>query len=237
MINKTKKIVTNHNGEVSFDRAKETWNIMKITSELVEGYERLDKITPAVSIFGSARLKEGDKYYQDSVKLGRTLSDTGFSVITGGGPGIMEAANKGAHEGNSPSIGLNITLPFEQTPNSYQDINLLYRYFFTRKAMFIKHSIAYIVMPGGFGTLDELFDITTLVQTKKKADMPIILYSTAFWGGLMDWVKTTMIDFGVISHDDLELLHLVDSVDEAIEIIANHYKNTYNSAEHSKIVF
>ncbi|MFT4694079.1 MAG: hypothetical protein ACI8TE_000978 [Francisella sp.] len=237
MINKTKKIVTNHNGEVSFDRAKETWNIMKITSELVEGYERLDKITPAVSIFGSARLKEGDKYYQDSVKLGRTLSDTGFSVITGGGPGIMEAANKGAHEGNSPSIGLNITLPFEQTPNSYQDINLLYRYFFTRKAMFIKHSIAYIVMPGGFGTLDELFDITTLVQTKKKADMPIILYSTAFWGGLMDWVKTTMIDFGVISHDDLELLHLVDSVDEAIEIIANHYKNTYNSAEHAKIVF
>ena len=237
MINKTKKIVTNHNGEVSFDRAKETWNIMKITSELVEGYERLDKITPAVSIFGSARLKEGDKYYQDSVKLGRTLSDTGFSVITGGGPGIMEAANKGAHEGNSPSIGLNITLPFEQTPNSYQDINLLYRYFFTRKAMFIKHSIAYIVMPGGFGTLDELFDITTLVQTKKKAYMPIILYSTAFWGGLMDWVKTTMIDFGVISHDDLELLHLVDSVDEAIEIIANHYKNTYNSAEHSKIVF
>jgi uncharacterized protein (TIGR00730 family) len=237
MINKTKKIVTNHNGEVSFDRAKETWNIMKITSELVEGYERLDKITPAVSIFGSARLKEGDKYYQDSVKLGRTLSDTGFSVITGGGPGIMEAANKGAHEGKSPSIGLNITLPFEQTPNSYQDINLLYRYFFTRKAMFIKHSIAYIVMPGGFGTLDELFDITTLVQTKKKADMPIILYSTAFWGGLMDWVKTTMIDFGVISHDDLELLHLVDSVDEAIEIIANHYKNTYNSAEHSKIVF
>ena len=237
MINKTKKIVTNHNGEVSFDRAKETWNIMKITSELVEGYERLDKITPAVSIFGSARLKEGDKYYQDSVKLGRTLSGTGFSVITGGGPGIMEAANKGAHEGNSPSIGLNITLPFEQTPNSYQDINLLYRYFFTRKAMFIKHSIAYIVMPGGFGTLDELFDITTLVQTKKKAYMPIILYSTAFWGGLMDWVKTTMIDFGVISHDDLELLHLVDSVDEAIEIIANHYKNTYNSAEHSKIVF
>jgi len=237
MTNKTKKIVTNAHGEVSFDRAKASWNIMKITSELVEGYERLDKITPAVSIFGSARIKEDNHYYKDSVKLGRILSDTGFSVITGGGPGIMEAGNKGAHEGNSPSIGLNITLPFEQKPNNYQDIELSYRYFFTRKAMFIKHSIAYVVMPGGFGTLDELFDITTLVQTKKKADMPIILYGKDFWAGLMDWIETTMVEFGVIDKNDLKLLHLVDSIDETMEIIEEHYKNTYSSAEHAKIVF
>ncbi len=165
---KNKKIVTNHNGEVSFDRAKETWNIMKITSELVEGYERLDKITPAISIFGSARIKSDNKYYKETEALAEKLSNHGFAVITGGGPGIMEAGNKGAYQGCSASIGLNITLPHEQRPNQYQDIDLLYRYFFTRKAMFIKHSMAYIVMPGGFGTLDELFDTTTLIQTKKK---------------------------------------------------------------------
>ncbi|MGQ4002277.1 TIGR00730 family Rossman fold protein [Francisellaceae bacterium CB299] len=234
---KNKKIVTNHNGEVSFDRAKETWNIMKITSELVEGYERLDKITPAISIFGSARIKSDNKYYKETEALAEKLSNHGFAIITGGGPGIMEAGNKGAYQGCSASIGLNITLPHEQQPNQYQDIDLLYRYFFTRKAMFIKHSMAYIVMPGGFGTLDELFDTTTLIQTKKKAQMPIILYGKDFWSGLMDWVKTTMLEFDVISHDDLKLLHLVDSADEAIEIIADHYKNTYDSAEHARIVF
>ena len=237
MANKATKIVTSYNGEVSFDRAKETWNIMKITSELVEGYERLDKLTPAISIFGSARLKSNSKYYIETVALAEKLSNHGFTIITGGGPGIMEAGNKGAYQGNSASIGLNITLPREQQPNKFQDINLLYRYFFTRKAMFIKHSIAYIVMPGGFGTLDELFDTATLIQTKKKAHMPIILYGIDFWSGLMDWVKTTMINFGVITRDDLELLHLVDTTDEAINIIANHYKNTYNSAEHVNIVF
>lgn len=237
MSNKVKKIVTNAHGEVSFDRAKASWNIMKITSELVEGYERLDKITPAVSIFGSARLKEDDRYYQDSIKIGKTLSDTGFSVITGGGPGIMQAGNEGAHAGNSPSIGLNITLPFEQEPNPYQDVALTYRYFFTRKAMFIKHSIAYVVMPGGFGTLDELFDITTLVQTKKKAHMPIILFGKDFWSGLMYWIETVMVDRGVINKEEVNLLRLVDSVDEVMDIIEEHYKNTYSSAEHAKIVF
>ena len=237
MTNKTKKIVTNHDGEVSFDRAKETWNIMKITSELVEGCERLDNLTPAISIFGSARLKPDNKYYIETEALAERLSNHGFTIITGGGPGIMEAGNKGGYQGNSPSIGLNITLPREQQPNQFQDINLLYRYFFTRKAMFIKHSMAYIVMPGGFGTLDELFDTATLVETKKKAPMPIILYGKDFWSGLMEWVKTTMIDFGVIGQDDLELLHLVDTADETIEIIANHYNNTYNAAEHAHIVF
>ncbi len=237
MTNRTKKIVTNNNGEVSFDRAKETWNIMKITSELVEGCERLDKLTPAISIFGSTRLKPNHKYYKETEALAERLSNHGFTIITGGGPGIMEAGNKGAYQGNSPSIGLNITLPREQHPNKYQDINLLYRYFFTRKAMFIKHSMAYVVMPGGFGTLDELFDTATLVETKKKAPMPIILYGKDFWGGLVDWVKTTMIDYGVINQDDMELLHLVDTTDEAIDIIDKHYNNIYNSADHAKIVF
>ena len=237
MTNKTKKIVTNHDGEVSFDRAKETWNIMKITSELVEGCERLDNLTPAISIFGSARLKLDNKYYKKTETLAKKLSNHGFTIITGGGPGIMEAGNKGASQGNSASVGLNITLPREQQPNSYQDISLIYRYFFTRKAMFIKHSMAYIVMPGGFGTLDELFDTATLIQTKKKAQMPIILYGKDFWCGLMGWIKTAMIDLGVISQDDLKLLHLVDTDEEVINIISNHYNNTYNSAEHAKIVF
>lgn len=235
--NKNKKVITDPRGEVSFDRAKAAWDIMKITSELVEGYERLDNITPAVSIFGSARLREGDKHYEVTKKLANRLSQEGFSVITGGGPGIMEAANQGAYEGNSISVGLNITLPHEQRANNYQDASLFYRYFFTRKAMFVKHSMAYVVMPGGFGTLDELFDITTLVQTKKKAYMPIILFGKDFWEGLLDWINTVMIDKGVINNEDRMLLHLVDDIDEACEIIELHYKNTYHSQDHCKIVF
>ncbi|QIV94695.1 TIGR00730 family Rossman fold protein [Allofrancisella frigidaquae] len=234
---KNKKIIANAHGEVSFDRAKASWNIMKITSELVEGYERLDNITPAISIFGSARLKEDDHHYIQAEKLAKILSDSGFSIITGGGSGIMEAGNKGAQQGCSSSIGLNITLPFEQVPNSHQDISLFYRYFFTRKAMFIKHSMAYIVMPGGFGTLDELFDTTTLVQTKKKAYMPIILVGKEFWSGLLDWVKTTMVNKGVITEQEVGLLTLVDSAEEVVEIIQEHYNNTYSSKEHAKIVF
>ncbi|APC91326.1 MULTISPECIES: TIGR00730 family Rossman fold protein [Francisella] len=234
---KNKKIVPIHNGEVTFDRAKETWNIMKITSELVEGYERLDKLTPAISIFGSARLKENNKYYLEAVKIAEKLSNHGFTIITGGGPGIMEAGNKGASLGSSYSVGLNITLPHEQTPNKYQDISLLYRYFFTRKAMFIKHSMAYIVMPGGFGTMDELFDTATLVQTKKKAYMPIILFGKDFWEGLVDWIKTTMLENDVIDKNDLKILHLVDTIDEVVEIIRDYYQNSYHAKEHAKIVF
>lgn len=237
MTNKTKKIVPSHNGEVTFDRAKETWNIMKITSELVEGYERLDNLTPAISIFGSARLSKENKYYRKTVELAETLSNHGFSIITGGGPGIMEAGNKGSHEGSSKSVGLNITLPHEQKPNDYQDISLIFRYFFTRKAMFIKHSMAYVVMPGGFGTMDELFDISTLVQTGKKSHMPVILFGKDFWGGLIEWIKTTMIDNKVIDESDFKILHLVDNIDETIEIIRDHYNNTYHSQEDSKIIF
>lgn len=234
---KNKKIVPSHRGEITFDRAKETWNIMKITSELVEGYERLDNLTPAISIFGSARIKEDNKYYKEATDIAEKLSNHGFTIITGGGPGIMEAGNKGAFKGCSHSVGLNITLPHEQTPNEHQDITLLYRYFFTRKAMFIKHSMAYIVMPGGFGTMDELFDTATLVQTKKKAYMPIILFGKDFWGGLMDWIKTTMVENDVIGRNDLKILHLVDTADEVIEVIRDHYNNTYSSKEHSKLIF
>lgn len=237
MKSKKKKIVPSHDAEVTFDRAKETWNILKISSELVEGYERLDNLTPAISIFGSARIKETNKYYKQTVDLAEMLSNHGFSIITGGGPGIMEAGNKGACSGSSKSVGLNITLPHEQLPNKYQDISLIYRYFFTRKAMFIKHSMAYVVMPGGFGTMDELFDISTLVQTGKKSHMPVILFGKDFWGGLMDWIKTTMIESEVIDENDLKILHLVDSIDETIEIIRDHYNNTYHSRENSKIIF
>ena len=237
MKDKNERVVLNSDGEVNFDRTRASWNILKITSELVDGYERLDNIAPAVSIFGSARLKENDKYYKSAHAIAKALSNKGFAVITGGGGGIMEAANKGAIEGLSPSIGLNISLPFEQTPNSHQDISLFYRYFFTRKAMFIKHSMAYIAMPGGFGTFDELFDIATLIQTKKKAPMPIILFGKSFWGGLMEWINSTLVESGVVNKSDAELLVLVDSIEEAVDIIEQHYKKVYNPEQDKNIIF
>lgn len=187
MLWKERKIVSAPSSDMGFDKAKASWDIMKISSELVEGYERLGKITPAISIFGSARISKDDRYYKDTVELAKSLSDHGFAVITGGGPGIMEAGNKGAQQGSCSSIGLNITLPHEQRPNQYQDIFLIYRYFFTRKAMFIKHSMSYIIMPGGFGTLDELFDITTLIQTGKKSKCQLYYmvktFGVAWWNG------------------------------------------------------
>ncbi|GAB4222568.1 MAG: TIGR00730 family Rossman fold protein [Francisella sp.] len=234
---KDKKIVDEIPQKLGFDKAKASWDIMKISSELVEGYERLGHIAPAISIFGSARVSKDDRYYKDTVKLAKSLSNHGFSVITGGGPGIMEAGNKGAKQGSRPTVGLNIILPYEQKPNKYQDISLLYRYFFTRKAMFIKHSMSYIVMPGGFGTLDELFDITTLIQTGKKVKMPIILYGKEFWSGLIEWIKSTLVTKGMISKEEANILTLVDSIDETIEIIAEHYMHTYSSKAHEKIVF
>lgn len=218
-------------------KTNDSWAIFKIMAEFVEGYETLSKIGPCVSIFGSARTKPDNPYYILAEEIAFKLTQSGFGVITGGGPGIMEAGNKGAQQGSCPSIGLNITLPHEQKPNSYQDVFLIYRYFFTRKAMFIKHSMSYIVMPGGFGTLDELFDITTLIQTGKKVKMPIILYGKDFWGGLMEWIKTTLVQKGVVNKEDVNLLTLVDSIDEVLEIVAEHYMNTYSSKAHSKIVF
>jgi len=232
-----KQILQSIDGEVSFNRAKATWDIMKITSELVEGYERLDNTMPAVSIFGSARLKEDNPYFQEAKNLAKRLSDKGFCVISGGGPGIMLAANKGACKGLSPSIGLNITLPQKQKPNRYQDISLQFRYFFTRKAMFIKHSLAYVAMPGGFGTLDELFDIVTLLQTGKKPNMPIILFGVTFWQGLIEWLKEISKTQRVISLDELKILHLTDDIEEAVNIIDSHYRRNYSVKENKHIIF
>ena len=171
---------------------RESWKIFQIMAEFVEGFERLAKIRPSVSIFGSARTPVDHPYYKLTEEIARELSDAGFSVVTGGGPGIMEAGNKGGYEGKSPSIGLNIELPFEQSGNPYQDISLSFRHFFSRKVMFVKYATAYVVMPGGFGTLDELAEILTLIQTKKTRKIPIILVHRPFWEGLLSWFQETL---------------------------------------------
>jgi len=203
---------------------RESWKIFRIMAEFVEGFERLVKISPSVSIFGSARTKDDNPYYQLTVDIARTLSDAGFSVVSGGGPGIMEAANKGAYEGKSPSVGLNIQLPHEQAGNGYQDISLTFRHFFSRKVMFVKYASAYVVLPGGFGTLDELAEILTLVQTGKTRKIPIILVHRPFWEGLLDWIKTTMVNEGTINAEDLDLMQIIDTPDEILEAIFKHYE-------------
>jgi len=220
--NRTRKTIhpkaSNHN---SFANPKATWNVFKIIAEIVEGYESLEHIGPAVSIFGSARLKKDTDDFKLAEEIATRLSQEGYNIITGGGPGIMEAGNIGASKGDSLSVGLNINLPFEQISNSHQDISLWYRYFFTRKAMFVKHSVAYVAMPGGFGTLDELFDIATLIQTGKKRPMPIILVNREFWGGLLDWIEGVMLKEGTVSLKDMNLLSILDTADEIVEAINN----------------
>jgi len=193
-------------------------------SEFVESAEELQTITPAVSIFGSARTPRDHPYYKLTEDVARLLSDAGFSVISGGGPGIMEAANKGAFYGKSPSVGLNIVLPHEQRPNEYQDLSLKFDHFFSRKVMFVKHALAYVVMPGGFGTLDEMFEALTLIQTGKSRKMPIILCGSAFWGGLLDWVRERLAGEGMINPDDLDLLQLIDDPKEIVETIFRFYE-------------
>lgn len=205
-------------------RAREAWHVMKILSEFVESAEELQTITPAVSIFGSARTPRDHPYYKLTEDIARLLSDAGFSVISGGGPGIMEAANKGAFYGKSPSVGLNIVLPHEQRPNEYQDLSLKFDHFFSRKVMFVKHALAYVVMPGGFGTLDEMFEALTLIQTGKSRKMPIILCGSAFWGGLLDWVRERLAGEGMINPDDLDLLQLIDEPKEIVETIFRFYE-------------
>jgi uncharacterized protein (TIGR00730 family) len=200
-------------------RHSETWRVFRIQSELVEGFETLHDIGPAVSVFGSSRMKPGSFYYEKAVELGRKLSDTGFSVITGGGPGIMEGANKGAKEGRSKSIGLNILIPEEQPKNPYQDISLSFRYFFIRKLMFVKYSLAFIIFPGGFGTLDELFEAMTLTQTKKIDEFPIILFDNTYWDGLIDWFKTTLLNYNTIEPEDLDIIKRVKDIDEILIIL------------------
>jgi hypothetical protein len=205
-------------------KARESWHLWGIISEFVESAERLSEIRPAVSIFGSARLKEDSAVYQQAMRIARKLSDAGFAVISGGGPGVMEAANRGAFDGRSPSVGLNIELPFEQHGNDYQDIALRFRHFFARKVAFVKYAAAYVVMPGGFGTLDELFEALTLIQTRKGRSMPIVLVGTDFWGGLLGWMRDTLAARGMIAAADIDLMKLVDDDDAVVEAIFDFYE-------------
>ena len=204
--------------------SKEAWRVFGIMSEFVSATERLNRIHPAVSIFGSARTKPDNPYYKLSEEIARLLSDAGFSVISGGGPGIMEAANKGAFYGKSPSVGLNIQLPHEQVGNAYQNISQTFQHFFSRKVMFVKFASAYVVMPGGFGTLDELMEALTLVQTGKTRRIPIILVGQAFWAGMLDWFRTTLIAEKVISPEDMDLIQLIDEPAAVVSAIFKHYE-------------
>ncbi len=208
-------------------RKSDPWRVFRIQSELVEGFETLNELGPAVTIFGSSRMKPGSYYYEKAVELGNKLSDNGFVVITGGGPGVMEGANKGAFNGKGKSVGLNIEIPAEQIANTYQNISISFRYFFVRKLMFVKYAIAFIIFPGGFGTMDELFEALTLSQTKKIGVFPIILFGKGYWKGLIDWFKSTLIPNNTISHEDLGLMSLVDDVDEACHIL-REYKRVFD---------
>lgn len=204
---------------------RESWKIFQIMAEFVEGFEKLARIKPSVSIFGSARTPEDHPYYALTEDIARRLSDAGFSVVSGGGPGVMEAANKGAFAGKSPSIGLNINLPHEQSANRYQNISLYFRHFFSRKVMFVKYAAAYVVLPGGFGTLDELAEILTLVQTAKTRRIPIILVHAPFWEGLVEWFKSRLLVEGMINEADLELFKILDKPEEVVEAIFSHYEH------------
>jgi len=205
-------------------QSKESWRVFGIMSEFVSATERLRDIHPAVSIFGSARTPHDHPYYQLTEEISRLLSDAGFTVISGGGPGIMEAANKGAFYGKSASVGLNIQLPHEQHNNPYQNISQSFQHFFTRKVMFVKFASAYVVMPGGFGTLDELMEALTLVQTGKTRRMPIILVGSHFWGGLMEWIKTSLLDEKMISPGDIDLIQVIDEPEQVVAAIFKHYE-------------
>ena len=203
---------------------RESWKIFQVMAEFVEGFERLTHIKPAVSVFGSSKYNVSPKYYKLAESIGKELSNTGFSVVTGGGPGIMEAVNKGAFQGNSFSIGLNIVLPHEETINNYQDISLKFRHFFTRKVMFVKYASAYIVLPGGFGTLDELAEILALIQTKKTRKIPIILVKKTFWQPIINWFKNTLLIEKMIDHEDLSLFKTAETPKEIIKQILEYYK-------------
>lgn len=207
-------------------KTNDSWAIFKIMAEFVEGFERLSKIGPCVSIFGSARTKESHEYYKLAENIAYTLTKNGYGIVTGGGPGIMEAGNRGANRGKGTSVGLNIALPFEQDDNPYidHDKSLDFDYFFVRKVMFVKYSQGFVVMPGGFGTLDELFEALTLIQTKKIGKFPIVLVGRKFWSGLVNWIKETLLQEGNISPEDLDLISIVDTEDEVLEVIDSFYK-------------
>ena len=204
---------------------RESWKIFQIMAEFVEGFEKLAAIWPSVSMFGSARTTSDHPDYALASEIAERLSNSGFSVISGGGPGIMEAVNRGAHAGKSLSVGLNIILPHEQASNQYQDLSLSFRHFFARKVMFVKYASAYVVLPGGFGTLDELAEILTLVQTGKTRRIPIILVNSAFWDGLIKWFRQTLVKKGTIEPEDLNLFQLVDKPEEVVEAIFTYYED------------
>ncbi|MDD5010168.1 MAG: TIGR00730 family Rossman fold protein [Syntrophorhabdaceae bacterium] len=198
---------------------KESWRLFHIMAEFVEGFENLTEVHPAVTIFGSARCKKGDPLYEKSYHLAKLLAVNGFNTITGGGPGVMEAANKGAKEGGAKSVGINIELPYEQKPNPYSTLRLSFRYFFIRKVMFLKYAMAYVVMPGGFGTLDEFFEAITLVQTKKMKPFPIILVDSAYWSGLLEWMKTNLLSQEKITAEDMDIFKVMDDPKEIVDYI------------------
>ncbi len=208
---------------MSDPRARDTWTVFKIMGEFVEGFETLRPVWPAVSIFGSARSKPGSPIYKDAVKVAAALSTAGFSVITGGGPGVMEAANRGARKGRGRSVGLSIELPKEQEPNRYADLKLEFEYFFARKVMFVKYASGFVVLPGGFGTLDELFEALTLKQTGKIHDFPVVLFGKSFWSGLVKWIKQRLLAEKLISRRDLDLFVVTDDVAEVVHVIERHH--------------
>ena len=221
MVSKQKSWKSNKN--------QNTWSVFKIMSEFVEGFEKLSNIGPCISIFGSARTDKSNQYYKDTVILSRKLTEKGYGIITGGGPGIMEAANKGAKEGQGDSVGLNIELPFEQTPNKYidNDKSIDFNYFFVRKVMFVKYAQAFVIMPGGVGTLDELFETITLIQTEKIQKIPIILYGSEYWNGLLDWMKNIVLEKeNCINKSDFDNFILIDDIDEVVEKIDDFYKES-----------
>ncbi len=197
----------------------ESWRLFKILAEFVDGFETLSDIFPCVSIFGSSRVRPGDEHYENAVLIARQLARNGFNIMTGGGPGIMEAANKGAKEGGAKSIGANIALPLEQAGNPYADIKVEFNYFFVRKVMLIKYAQAYIGMPGGFGTLDEVFEALTLIQTKRIKPFPVILVGSEYWSGLWDWIRSNLLERNMISSEDMDLVTILDDPDEVVEAV------------------
>lgn len=221
------EIIRNSFSEKSWNDVKthDSWSVFKIMAEFVEGMEKLSRVNPCVAIFGSARTKPEDKYYKLAEEIAYRITKIGFGVITGGGPGIMEAGNKGARRGGGTSVGLNINLPFEQHFNPYidSDKNIDFDYFFVRKTIFMRYAQGYVVMPGGFGTLDEMSEAITLIQTNKMVDFPVILVGRDYWKGLLDWFRDTMLKEGMIKEEDFSIFHVVDEVDEVVKIVTDFY--------------
>lgn len=215
-------------------KGNESWRMFRIIAEFTEGFDRLSELGFAVSIFGSARLAPESEYYAKATLIARLLAESGFAVVTGGGPGVMEAANKGAAECSGKSVGLTIKLPHEEQPNPYQNISIGFRYFFARKVMFVKHSMGYVCMPGGMGTLDEFFEALTLMQTAKIYPLPLVLFGTEFWQGLVDWMRANMLRLGTISESDFDLITLTDDPEHVVETMVKHRRWKQDKIDHAE---